>query len=240
MKKKVIAIIQAHMSSSRLPGKVLLDVKGEPALYRMIERVRQCKTVDDIVIATSTLSCDDILVEKCKEWGVNYFRGSDTDVLERYWGAVGAYPADVYLRLTSDNILTCHTIIDRTVEFYLNNSYRYVAATACPLGTSVEIFGYGLIKEAYDNATEPYQHEHVTPYMYQVNQSMFRLPYDKTTAHYRLTMDTPEDYEAVSAIYDHLYTPGNTFDIDDILNLLRAHPEIAEINSKVKQKSLTD
>ena len=228
------------MSSSRLPGKVLLDVKGAPALYRMIERIRLCKTIDDIVVATSTLPCDDILEEKCREWGVNYFRGSDSDVLERYWGTVQAYPADVYVRLTSDDILKCRTIIDKTVEFYLNNSYRYVYAIEGPVGIDTEVFGYDLIKEAYNNATEPYQHEHVTPYMYQVNQSKFGVPYDKTTAHYRLTMDTLEDYEAITAIYDHLYTPGNTFNIDDIVNLLRAHPEIAEINSEIKQKGLMD
>ena len=156
MKKKVIVIIQAHMSSTRLPGKVLLDIKGAPALYRMIERVKQCKYIDDIVIATSTLPCDDILEEKCKEWGVNCFRGSDSDVLARYWGAAQAYPSDIYVRLTSDCPLYCPDVGDMLISKFLEGDYRYMCAFTVPNGTDTEVFTSELLKEAYENATEGY------------------------------------------------------------------------------------
>lgn len=246
MKRKVIAIIQAHMSSTRLPGKIMKSFCEEPALYRMIERVRQSKLLDDIVIATSTLPCDDVIVDKCSEWGVHTFRGSDSDVLARYWGAAQKYPANVYVRITSDCPCFDARWADKTIQYFLDHEFRYVSNAVgdmkptIPMGFGLEVFEASLLDEAYHNATEHFEHEHVTPYMYWKQASLSALPYIEDAHHYRVTLDTPEDYEVITAIYDALYTSGNTFTVEDVIAYLRGHPEIVAINANVYQKKATD
>lgn len=242
--KTIIAILQAHMSSTRLPGKILLNIHGEPALFRMIERVRLSKYLDDIVVATSTLSCDDIIIEKCREWGIHTFRGSDKDVLQRYWETSQAYPADIYMRLTSDDPLVDASYLDDLILFFENNNYRYVSdigggivERTLPLGMGGEVFDATLLKEAWENATEAYEHEHVTPYMYWRQPLVGALAYKINASQYRLTMDTQEDYELICKIYDELYRPGNTFGLENILSYLENHPEVAKINSGIVQKN---
>lgn len=244
--KSIISIIQAHMSSTRLPHKIVLDLCGQPALYRMIERVRQSKMLDNIVIATSTETCDDIVVELCKEWGVHTFRGSDSDVLSRYWGAAQEFPADVYVRMTSDCPLMVSDVVDKTVSFFLENNFRYVSNSIdsgnferksnYPDGIGCEVFSRSLLQEAAQNATEPYEHEHVTPYMYWKQDSIGALPGNEDLSMFRITLDTKEDYEVISRVYDALYQPGNTFNLDDIIRYLEAHPEVVAINDHVIQK----
>ena len=234
--KKVVGIIQAHMSSSRLPGKVMKDLVGEPALYRMIERLRHCKLLDEIVIATSTKDCDDVIIEACEKWGVATFRGSDSDVLARYWGAAQAYPADVYVRMTSDCPLIDPDQIDEIIQFYLDHDYRYVASTGTPGGIGGEVFSAELLQEAFEKSTEGYEHEHVTPYMYWKQDSLYRVPHKEDLSHIRITLDTPEDYEVIRLVYEALYQPGNEFTLDEIVDYLKAHPEILAINSMIRQK----
>ena len=238
-KKRVVAIIQAHMSSSRLPGKILKDLCGMPALYRMIERIRNCKHVDEVVIATSTMKCDDIIVEQCDMWGVSSFRGSDDDVLERYWGAAHAYPADVYMRVTSDNPLVDPGYLDECVEFFFDNGYRYVRCDEKAVnGMECEIFWADLLDEAYENSTESYEREHVTPYMYWKQDSIGIVPFKCDGSKYRLTLDMPEDYEVIKRVYEALYQPGNRFNMDEILGYLDEHPEILAINAQIQQKAV--
>lgn len=241
----IIAIIQAHMSSTRLPGKVMKDLCGQPALYRMLERVRQSKLLTDIVIATSTLPCDDQIVKACESWGVHTFRGSDSDVLSRYWGAAQQYPADAYMRMTSDCPLIDPLTIDTQIQFFLDNDYRYISSNAgglikatLPGGIGGEVFTAELLAEAAQKATEPYEHEHVTPYMYWKQSSLGAIPYKEDVHTYRITLDTPEDYEVIKRIYEALYQPGNTFTLEDILAYLRAHPEVVAINSMIVQKKV--
>lgn len=239
--KTIVAIIQAHMSSTRLPGKILMDMNGKPLLYRVIERARQSKYLTDVVIATSTLPCDDQIEQVCGEWGVHVFRGSDDDVLERYWGAAQAYPAEVYVRLTSDNPLIDPRQIDDAIEFFLTHDYRYVHTDGqLPLGTGEEIFEAALMREAAENSTEHYEHEHVTPYMYWKQDSVGEVPSKRPAPQYRVTVDTPEDYQVVSAVYQALCNENNDFSLDEVIDFLDAHPEIAAINSKIVQKKATD
>ena len=244
--RKVIAIIQAHMSSSRLPGKIMKPFCGEPALYRLIERIRQSELLSDFVIATSTLPCDDIIVEKCDEWGVHTFRGSDSDVLARYWGAAQKYPADAYVRITSDCPCFDARWADKTIQYFLDNDYRYVSNAVndmkptIPMGFGLEVFEASLLDEAYHKATEHFEHEHVTPYMYWKQTSLGGLPYVEDAHHFRVTLDTKEDYEAITAIYEALYQPGNTFTVQDVVAFLKTHPEIVAINKNVYQKKATD
>ncbi len=243
----IIAIIQAHMSSTRLPGKVMKDLCGEPALYRMIERVRQSKLLTDIVIATSTLPCDDVIIEACEKWGVHTFRGSDSDVLSRYHGAAKMYPAEVYVRLTSDCPLLDPVTIDTEIQYFLDNDYRYVSATAggkypctLPGGIGGEVFTADLLDEAMEKSTEGYEHEHVTPYMYWKQDSIGGIPYKEDASMFRITLDTPEDYEVIKHVYEALYQPGNTFTLEEIIAYLKAHPEVCAINSMIVQKKVKD
>ena len=240
-KKRVVAIIQAHMSSTRLPGKVLRDLCGAPALYRMIERVRQAKLIDQIVIATSTKECDDEIIALCEQWGVDTFRGSDSDVLSRYWGAAQAYPAENYMRLTSDCPLIDPGQLDDMTQFFFDNDYRYVHGDGkLPGGIGGEIFTAELMREAAEKSTEGYEHEHVTPYMYWKQDSIGVVPSKEDGSMYRITLDTPEDYEVIKKVYEALYTPGNTFTLNDIMRFLEKHPEIVAINSMVRQKGAKD
>lgn len=246
MSKRVVAIIQAHMSSSRLPGKIMKDLCGQPELFRMLERVRHSVLLDDIVVATSTLPCDDLIVQKCAEWGVHTFRGSDSDVLSRYYGAAQMYPADVYVRMTSDCPLLDPRYVDATIGYFLKNDFRYVSnandqvPATFPLGMGCEVFTAELLEEDFRNATEGYEHEHVTPYMYWKQSSLGAYSYRENVSNYRITLDTPEDYEVISRIYNALYQPGNYFTLEQIIEYLRANPEVAQINRMIVQKKARD
>lgn len=240
-KTRVVAIIQAHMSSTRLPGKVMKDLCGMPALYRMIERVRHSKNIDEIVIATSTMDCDDVIIDACKEWGVSTFRGSNDDVLSRYWGAAQAYPAGTYMRLTSDCPLIDPDNLDDQIQYFWDNDYRYVHGDGkLPGGIGGEVFTAELLQEAAENATEGYEHEHVTPYMYWKQDSIGKVPTKRVGSQYRITLDTPEDYAVIKNVYEALYQPGNHFTLDEILDYLEAHPEVCEINSMIVQKKVKE
>ena len=241
-KGKVVAIIQAHMSSSRLPGKVMLDLCGEPALFRMIERVRHCKNIDEIVVATSLLDCDDVLIEACEKWGVSTFRGSNNDVLARFYGTTQAYPASAYVRLTSDCPAIDPQGMDEMIQYYWDHDYRYVSmevethVSGC---WSYEIFEADLMKETYENATEGYEREHVTPYMYTRQASIGRMPCAFDGHNYRLDLDTPEDYAVLKSIFETLYRPDYCFTTLDIVKYLDSNPDVFAINTNVVAKHYT-
>jgi len=237
--KTVVAIIQAHMSSSRLPGKILKDLCGKPALYRMIERVRQSKRISRIVLATSTMECDDILEELCREWGVDCFRGSDDDVLMRFVGAAKAFPSEYYARLTSDCPLIAPRETDEMIEAFLSKNARYGRYEQDNYinGTDVEVFTAELLMEAAEKAIEKYEHEHVTPYMYWKQDSQMTHVQWKDGKRYRITLDTAEDLELIRSVYNALYTEGNTFTLKEIIDFLDTHPEVFALNKDVHQKS---
>lgn len=239
--KRIVAIIQARMGSSRLPGKILKDLCGKPALYRMLERVRQSKYIDEIVIATSDETCDDQLVEICHSWGVSTFRGSNSDVLSRYWGAAQVYPSDICVRLTSDCPVIDPAVIDEIIEYFLEHDYRYVSGSEkLPNGIGAEVFTRELLEEAAVNSTEGYEREHVTPYMYWKQDSVGYCPLSEDLSMYRITLDTTEDYEVISNIYEALYKPGNTYTMEDIICYLKQHPEVMAINCNVHQKEVKE
>lgn len=246
MSKRIVGIIQAHMSSTRLPGKIMKDICGMPELYRMLERVKKSVLLDDIVIATSDLPCDDILIEKCTEWGYHTYRGSDSDVLARYYGAAQMYPADVYVRMTSDCPLLDARYVDATIGYFLKNDFRYVSnandhvPSTFPLGMGCEVFTAELLEEDFRNATEHYEHEHVTPYMYWKQDSIGAYSYQENVSNFRITLDTPEDYEVISRVYNALYRPGNFFTLEEIVDYLKKNPDVAAINSMIVQKKAKD
>ena len=177
---KIGAIIQARMGSTRLPEKVMKNLQGKTVLEHVIERVKQSKLIDEIIIATTTHERDAVIEAEALRCGVKSFRGSEDDVLSRYYYAAKENNIDVVVRITSDCPLIDPEIIDNIVIFYENNNYDIVtnagsdvANRTYPRGLDVEIFSFDILENAYNNASEKYQREHVTPYIYEVTQNRF-------------------------------------------------------------------
>lgn len=240
---RIVAIIQAHMGSSRLPGKVMKDLCGMPALYRMIERVRHCKNIDEIVVATSLKECDDEIIEACKQWGVSTFRGSNNDVLARFAGTVKEYSADAYVRLTSDCPAIDPDGLDKLIQFFWDHDYRYVgpvSETHLPGCWSYEVFTAELMQENIENATEGYEREHVTPYMYTKQPSIGKMPCKFDGSKYKVCLDTPEDYVVLQHIFDALYQPDRDFTPEEVVKYLEENPDVYALNSKIGCKHFTE
>lgn len=241
----VVAIIQARMTSTRLPGKVLLKVRGKSLLEYELERIRRSKLIHQTVIATTTNSTDDPIVELAFSLGIPYYRGSEEDVLSRYYEAAKAYQAEVVVRLTSDCPLIDPVIIDQTLQTYLDhaNQFDYISNTltrSFPRGMDTEVFSFQSLEIAYFEATQAYEREHVTPYLY-LHPDRFRLGkvvHNGDLSKHRWTVDTPEDFELIRRIIQKLYPENPNFTMQDILHLLDDNPEWIEINRHIEQKKL--
>lgn len=245
---KTVAIIQARMGSTRLPGKVMKKLCDRTVLSHVINRVKTCHLIDQIVIATTTLPHNDYIVKEAKQCGVNWFRGSETNVLERYYLTAKEYQADTIMRIASDCPLLDVEILDDLLSYfqeennmglgidYLSNTLR----RSFPIGLDAEVFTYNALEIAYNYATKDYEKEHVTPYIYQHPDlfSLHNLSNDDDLSYYRWTLDTPEDYELIKIIYENLYPQNPLFSMDEILSLLEKKPEISKINAHIEQKKL--
>lgn len=238
----ILAILQARVSSSRLPGKVLKQILGRPMLERQIERLRRVTAVDQLVIATSSEASDDPLEKLCGELGVDCFRGSLNNVLDRFYQAALPHQPDHIVRLTGDCPLTDPDVIDKLVAFYLEGKYDYASNTiepTFPHGLDAEIFSYQALMKAWQEATLPSQKEHVTLFI-DSQPELFKIGVYKRSpdlSHLRWTVDEPEDFEFVSKVYEKLY-PGNPeFTTEDVLALLQASPELSEINSHIDREA---
>ena len=238
---KTVAIIQARMGSTRLPGKVLKPLAGDTVLGHVLRRVRQAKRLDAICIATTESPTDDPIVAESARLGVSCWRGSEQDVLARYLGAAQASEADVIVRVTSDCPLFDGALLDEMLAVfiatpgldYLSN----VQARRFPRGLDAEIFTFTALARAHREATRQHEREHVTPYFYQ-HPELFRLHSfvgASDLSEHRWTLDTPEDWQFVEAVYAAL---GADFTTADVLNLLKARPELAKLNAHVEQKKL--
>lgn len=236
---KTIAIIQARMGSTRLPGKVLMELCGQPMLYHIIERVKQVGQIDKILVATSENQEDDSINAYVESVGIECFRGSAENVLDRYWGAAQAVHAgqdDTIVRLTADNPLVDAGILSKLLTYFAQCGYPYALTSGFPLGSGGEVFSFYALKEAYENAVQPYEKEHVTPYMYREGRAVGKLTSRIDRSHFRFTVDTPEDFKFVEKVYHSLYHGTHDFSLDDIIELLEEKPEIIMINSHVRQK----
>lgn len=240
----VVAIIQARMGSTRLPGKVLLDLGGESMLARVVRRTSRASLVHRVVVATSTSSDDDAIEEQCRSLGVSCFRGSQEDVLERYYVAAAAYRADVVVRITADCPLIDPEIVDRVVEAFLDIEPDYASNTVCrtyPRGLDTEVMSMAALERAWREALIPYQRIHVTPYLYQNPEifAVFPVIQREDLSSGRWTVDTPEDLELLRAIYGRL-GPGDAFSWRDVCRLLAQEPHLADLNGNVRQKHLVE
>lgn len=235
-------IMQARMGSTRLPGKVMKSLAGKPVLWHDIERCRASKRSTGVIIATTTNPEDDEIERVCREWGVDYFRGSWDDVLSRYYGAATKYRSDVVVRVTSDCPLIDPAIIDLTIEGLGDNDYvTNVLDRNFPRGMDAEVFTMAALTKAQQEATKEFDREHVTPFIREHAGTLFKtkgidMPDAYHFPQFRLTLDTPEDYALFTKIYDAFYRDGELIDVPSVLRWLNEHPEIAAINAEVKQK----
>ncbi|MCL4442404.1 MAG: glycosyltransferase family protein [Firmicutes bacterium] len=242
---QTVCIIQARMGSTRLPGKVLKDLSGKTVLEHLIDRVKQSKHIDEIVIATTLSEKDNAIVSESNRCGVRHFRGSEDDVLGRYYYAAKETNADTVLRITSDCPLIDPQVIDAVVAFYHNNHYSIVTNAGndlnqrtYPRGLDLEVFSFESLQNAFYNAKEKYQREHVTPYIYENVEDVFYFKNNIDYSRYRWTVDTEEDFELISMVYKFLYKGRHDFYFNDILELFEKHPELVRINEHVEQKKL--
>jgi len=241
-----IAIIQARMSSTRLPGKVMKKLVDKSVLAHVISRLQMAKTLDGVVVATTSHQVDDVIAVESQKYGAAVYRGSEEDVLGRYYEAASECAADVVVRITSDCPLLDPELIDCLVQkFFSLPAADYLSNTlerTYPRGLDVEIFSRKVLATAFRQALASFEREHVTPYIYQ-HEDLFQLVshVDRINrSNHRWTLDTPSDWQFVEAVYQHLYQVKEMFTTGDVLALLQRHPEIGKLNEQVRQKNLED
>jgi spore coat polysaccharide biosynthesis protein SpsF len=242
---KVAAIIQARMGSTRLPGKVLKKVLGKTLLEYQIERVKRAKTIDEIIIATTKKESDDPIVQLCQQLSIPYYRGSEEDVLSRYYKAATEFNVDVIVRLTSDCPIIDPNVIDKVIGCYLENrdQYDYVSNTLMrtyPRGLDTEVMSYEVLKRAHEEAKELVYREHVTAYIYNHPNhfNLCNVLNEKDDSKHRWTVDTEEDFLLIKNILETLYPLNPLFTLEDVIQILRDKPEWVEINAHIEQKKL--
>ncbi|MBE6064837.1 glycosyltransferase family protein [Clostridium cochlearium] len=243
---KIVCIVQARVGSTRLPGKVLKKICGKTVLEHDIDRLRRIKNIDEIIIATTTLERDNDIVKECERLGVKCFRGSEEDVLSRYYYAAKENNADVVVRVTSDCPLIDPEVSEKIIQYYLDNKdkYDYVSNTierTYPRGLDTEVFRLKALEKAFNESKIQRDREHVTPYIWD-NSDIFKLYYYKNDVDYselRWTLDTEEDFRLINRIYGLLYPYMNSeFKFNDILNLYNDYPELKNINAHIEQKKV--
>jgi len=264
---RTIAIIQARMSSSRLPGKVLLDIAGQPMLERVVARAQAAVSLDQVMVATRGDPFDDPVADCCSQRGYPVYRGSLQDVLDRYYQAARASQADVVVRLTADCPLIDPQLIDHTVGAFFGqlepgsqifgSSTRPLSDLApfdfaanrlpppwgrsYPIGLDVEVCSFQALERAWREAKQPHQREHVMPYLYE-QAGRFRIVLIHHSPDYgtlRWTVDTPQDLELVRQVYSRFHGRDD-FTWQEVLALFEREPELAQINAQVLHKSYQD
>lgn len=232
-----VAILQARMSSTRLPGKVLMPLVGRPMISRQIERLGRCKRLSRLIVATSDTPSDDPLAAHLTSEGVEVFRGSLNDVLARYLDCAKHFRlAGDIVRLTADCPLIDPGVVDDAIDLRTSTGVDYVANgrnRTYPRGLDVEVFPLRILEEAGRRAVDDYDHEHVTPYIYHHPEAFSRrdlIDANRNDSHLRWTVDTPEDYAFTARVYEALYPTKPDFTSDDIRALPFSHfePEFLE------------
>jgi spore coat polysaccharide biosynthesis protein SpsF len=242
----VVCIIQARMGSTRLPGKVLMNICGKTVLEHDIDRLRKVNNINNIVIATTELDRDNAIVKEAKRLNVNAFRGSEDDVLSRYYFASKKFNADIIVRVTSDCPLIDSEVTQDIIQHFIDNynNCDYVSNTVkrtYPRGLDTEVFSFKSLERAYIEATSDRDREHVTPYIWD-NPQIFRIEQHinkEDLSGLRWTLDTREDFELISRIYEYLYpTRLEQFNMEDIVELYNIDPILKGININIKQKDI--
>jgi spore coat polysaccharide biosynthesis protein SpsF len=230
------AIIQARMGSSRLPGKVLMDIAGKPLLWHVINRIKRCATIHQIIVATSTHEEDRAILTLAQQSGVKSFAGSEEDVLDRFYRAATEFNADPIVRITADCPVIDPQIVDEAVQRFLSGHYDvYGLSGEFPDGLDVTVFSYAALKDAWNNARLPSEREHVGPYILNHPEKFRQGTFKKfhNLGHMRWTVDEPRDLQFIREIYNRLYTEKEVFLTEDILKLLKKEPDLMNINTDI-------
>jgi len=232
---QILTLLQARTTSTRLPGKVLKPVLGEPMMQRQIERTRAARNIGKLAVATSDHPSDDAIEALCSSLHLDCFRGSLEDVLDRYYRAALHYEPRHIVRMTCDCPMMDPQIVDDTIERHLQEENDYTSAghdSGYPRGLNVEVMCRAALETAWRETRSPEDREHVTPYI-KHHPEQFRTGRLVSAVDYsnmRWTVDTPEDFSFITRVYEMLY-PGNPrFGMEDILQLLSRHPELSSIN----------
>ena len=263
MRPRVIAIIQGRMSSSRLPGKILADIAGQPMLQRVFTRTSRAASVTETIFATTTDSSDDPVAEYCQFSGIPFNRGSQFDVLDRYYQAAKHTNAHVIVRITADCPVIDPELINDIVNILLNDEYDFVCNRlpppyhrTYPIGLDVEACTFNVLEKAWQEAKEAQHREHVMPYLYEgvelsavsrqlqtgVSSRGFKiaiLHHTTDFGDYRWTVDTPEDLEFMRQVYSR-FDGRDDFSWKEVLNLVHDEPELMKINAGIQHKTLKD
>jgi spore coat polysaccharide biosynthesis protein SpsF len=225
-----LAIVQARMSSTRYPGKVLAPLAGQPMILRQLERIQRAKTLHAIVVATSTDASDDELAEIVKASGFDVVRGDLNDVLARFIKVIDQYQPETVVRLTADCPLISPKVIDQVVARFNQGDCDYASNTMTPTypdGLDVEVVKASVLREVYGTSTDKNEREHVTLGVYR-KPDKYRIANfagEVDLSDLRWTVDTPADYHFVKAIYEELYPKNPNFDFEEVTSYLQSHPE---------------
>lgn len=238
-----LCIVQARMGSTRLPGKVLMELAGRPVLALVLARLSRSRRIGRVVVATTTQAEDDAIVAACAALDVAVHRGPLDDVLARYAGAAARFGGDPVVRVTSDCPLIDPDVIDAMLASFDPSACDYLSNAierSFPRGLDAEVFSRAALQRAHREAGQPHEREHVTPYLYQ-HPERFRLAHyrrDDDRSALRWTLDTPEDYEFLRAFVQRLGDRVVEAGIDELLRSFDGAPELGEINRHIQQKSL--
>jgi len=236
----VIGVLQARTSSSRLFGKVLKPILGKAMILRQLERLESCKSLDKLVLATSEDSSDDELAKLVEQGGYIVYRGSLSNVLDRYYQVALMLKPDHIARLTGDCPLADSAVVDLVVQQHIDHQCDYTTNALKPTypdGLDVEVMTFGALERAAKNARLPSELEHVTPYIHR-QSDLFELHHvqqEQDLSDLRWTVDEPEDFDFVNQVYQALYPQNAKFDMQDILTLLKARPELQQINASFER-----
>lgn len=248
VQKDIVAIIQARMSSTRLPGKVLRMIENKPMLHHVINQVIHSKFIKDVIIVTTTMSQDDLIVKYCKKNNIKYFRGSSTDLLDRYYKCAKKFKIDPIVRITSDCPLIDPKVIDKAIAKFSKGSFDYVANnlekfngkwdnSPCnfPQGMTIEISSFKALEQAWKCAKKPSEREHVFPYI-QFNPKLFRVSnfkYRKDLSFIRCTVDRLDDLKFVIELFKRFSRNKKVIEIKDIVKIVKKEPKLVKINNRI-------
>jgi len=227
------------MGSTRLPDKVLKEVLGKPLLMHQIERVRESKLVDKVIVATSALPKDNVIADFCRQNSIECFRGSENDVLSRYYECAKKYDTDIIVRLTADCPLTDPLVIDSVISVFQKEKSDYAANTIPPEtakfpdGSDVEVFSMHALERSFMECKDPHDREHVTFYFWRCDNGfkIVQFTQDVNWSKYRFTVDYPEDFEVVEYIFKELQEKGRFGNLAEIIDIIDAAPEIKAKNA---------
>jgi spore coat polysaccharide biosynthesis protein SpsF len=239
---ETLIILQARMSSSRLPNKVLLPILGKPMLAHQIDRINTLKIPHKLIIATSTQTSDDPIEQLCQQLNISCYRGTLDDVLERYYQAAIEFSKNKTIknivRITGDCPLIDSDIIEQVINLFLTSNVDYCsncAPATLPDGLDVEVFSFDALEKSYQLAKKSSEREHVTPFI-RNNPQLFTVSnynHQPDLSHYRWTVDEPKDFELITKIYQALYPKNQNFALADILDLIEKKPELSQINQHI-------